>query len=141
VPELQEQIGKFKPGDNVNIIIRRDGETKLIDVTLRNQSGNTSIVDKRKMEAEATILGATLMDIDKNELESLNIPSGVKVESVKKGKMEEAGLKKGFIITHIDKQPIESKKQLIRILNNKKGGVLIEGKYPNGIRGYFGFGL
>ena len=141
VPELQEQIGKFKPGDKVKIIIRRDGETQLIEVTLRNQSGNTSIVDKRKMEAEATIHGAKLTDIEQNELSSLNISSGVKIESINKGKMQEAGLKKGFIITHIDKQPIQSKKQLIKILNNKKGGVLIEGKYPNGIKGYFGFGL
>ena len=93
------------------------------------------------MEAESTIYGAKLVDINQNELENLNIPSGVKIESVNKGKMQEAGLKKDFIITHIDKQPVQSKKQLIKILNNKKGGVLIEGKYPNGIKGYFGFGL
>ena len=141
VPELQEQIGKFKPGDKVKLIIRRDGDTQLVEVILRNQSGNTSIVDKRKMEAESTIYGAKLVDINQNELENLNIPSGVKIESVNKGKMQEAGLKKDFIITHIDKQPVQSKKQLIKILNNKKGGVLIEGKYPNGIKGYFGFGL
>ena len=141
VPELQEQIGKFKPGDKVKLIIKRNGETQLIEVTLRNQSGNTSIVDKRKIEAEATIHGAKLIDIEQTELESLNISSGVKIESINKGKMQEAGLKKGFIITHIDKQPIKSKKQLIKTLNNKKGGVLIEGKYPNGIKGYFGFGL
>jgi hypothetical protein len=30
---------------------------------------------------------------------------------------------------------------LAGILENKKGGVLIEGVYPNGMRAYYGFGL
>ena len=43
--------------------------------------------------------------------------------------------------THIDKYPIKSKKQLLNLLKTKKGGILIEGKFENGVKGYFGFGL
>ena len=140
VPELQEQIGKFKPGDKVNLVIRRDGETRLVSVTLRNQSGNTKIIDKRKQEAESTIYGAIFQDLNKDEMMKLRIAGGAKIKSIKEGKIKNAGLKKGFIITHIDKNIIKSKKELIKTLNSKKGGVLIEGIYPNGVKGYFGFG-
>ena len=141
VPELQEQIGKFKPGDKVKLIIRRDGETELLDVILRNKSGNTSLIDKRKLEAESSMFGATFIDLQMNEIKQLQINSGVKIASIKEGKMKNAGLKKGFIITHIDKKRISSKKQLMNLLAQKKGGILIEGIYSDGIKGYFGFGL
>ena len=141
VPELQEQIGKFKPGDKVKLIIRRDGETELLDVILRNKSGNTALIDKRKLEAESSMFGATFIDLQMNEIKQLQINSGVKIASIKEGKMKNAGLKKGFIITHIDKKRISSKKQLMNLLAQKKGGILIEGIYSDGIKGYFGFGL
>ena len=32
VPELQEQIGKYKPGDVVNVIIQRNGNEKSINI-------------------------------------------------------------------------------------------------------------
>jgi S1-C subfamily serine protease len=63
------------------------------------------------------------------------------IQDINDGRLKDAGLKKGFIITHIDKAPIKSKKQLIDLLKSKKGGILIEGKYQNGVKGYFGFGL
>ena len=141
VPELQEQIGKYKPGDNVKLIIRRNKETKLIEVTLRNENGSTKLVDKRKLDAESTIFGTTFINVEKSTLKNLNIKSGVEIESIKDGEMKKAGMNKGFIITHIDKQPIKSVDHLIKILKSKKGGILIEGLYQNGIKGYFGFGI
>ncbi len=141
VPELQEQIGKYKPGDIVKLIIRRNEETKLIEVTLRNEKGSTKLVDKRKLEEESTIFGATFINVDKIILKNLNINCGVEIQSIKNGEMKKAGMNKGFIITHIDKQPINSVNHLMKFLKTKKGGILIEGLYKNGIKGYFGFGI
>ena len=141
VPELQEQIGKFKPGDKVKLIIRRDGETQLIEVTLRNENGSTAIINKRKLEAESTLFGATFINLKERGIKKDEFKNGVKIQSIKDGKMKNAGLNKGFIITHLDKEPIFSKKQLMSYLNSKKGGILVEGIYPNGLKGYFGFGI
>ena len=60
VPELQEQIGKFKPGDTVTVIIQRKGEKKIIEVKLRNNKGTTEIIDKNKLEKESSLYGAVL---------------------------------------------------------------------------------
>ena len=54
--------------------------------------------------------------------------------------MEKAGVQEGFIITHVDKQPIQNADQLIDMLRAKSGGTLVEGVYLNGKRAYFAIG-
>ena len=48
VPELQEQIAKYKPGDVVNLIIQRNGINKTVKIKLRNDKGTIEI-SKRKL--------------------------------------------------------------------------------------------
>ena len=141
VPELQEQIGKYKPGDNVNVIIQRDGNEKSVNLVLRNENGNTEIINNKINEDKAMVYGAYFKDVDENKLLQLGLVSGIEVISIKKGKFEEIGIEKGFIITHINKKAVGSKTKFINTIKNKKGGILIEGQYPNGIKGYFGLGL
>ena len=56
------------------------------------------------------------------------------------GKWKSAGIKEGFIITSIDKQDINSVNDLRDIMARKRGGILIEGVYPNGETAYYGMG-
>ena len=137
VPELQEQIGKYKPGDKITVIIQRNGEKKIIEVTLRNNKGTTEIIDKNKLERESSLYGAVFEELNKESLRYLNINSGIKVVSVKKGEFRDIGIKQGFIITHIDKSSVTTTNDLKNIIKNKKSSILIEGIYPNGNKGYF----
>jgi hypothetical protein len=57
------------------------------------------------------------------------------------GKLRSSGIKEGFIITRIDQEQIRTADDIERILAAKRGGVLIEGIYPNGVRAYYGLGL
>ena len=57
--------------------------------------------------------------------------------SIKKGKFKEIGIKQGFIVTHIDKIAVKRTDDLKNIIKNKKSSTLIEGIYPNGLKGYF----
>jgi Do/DeqQ family serine protease len=139
VPELQEQIGKYKPGDTVTLIIQRKGEKKIIEVRLRNNKGTTEIIDKNKLERESSLYGAVLEELNKESLKYLNVNSGIKVVSVKKGEFRDIGIKQGFIITHIDKSPVTTTDDLKTAIKNKKSSTLIEGIYPNGMKGYFVF--
>jgi hypothetical protein len=47
------------------------------------------------------------------------------------GKWKKAGVKVNFLITFIDKVPVENAEDVNRIMENKSGGVLVEGVYPN----------
>jgi Do/DeqQ family serine protease len=137
VTELQEQIGKYKPGDKITVIIQRKGEKKIIEVVLRNNKGTTEIIDKNKLERESSLYGAVFEELSKESLRYLNVNSGIKVVSIKKGEFRDIGIKQGFIITHIDKSAVTTTNDLKNIIKNKKSSTLIEGVYPNGLKGYF----
>ena len=79
--------------------------------------------------------------VNKDDLKKLGITGGVKIKDLNTGKLRSAGIKEGFVITGIDNKPIESVGDVTGYLQNKKGGVLIEGIYPNGMRAYYGFGM
>ncbi|MCW0483736.1 Do family serine endopeptidase [Gaoshiqia sediminis] len=133
--ELQEQISKHRPGDVVKVLIKRDNKPKPYNVTLRNMHGDTEILTA----SEDEFLGAKFDNVSENERYNLRIGHGVKIADLKDGKLKDAGLKKGFIITHVNKQAVSAVNDLIRIVKKAEGGILIEGVYPSGERAYFVF--
>lgn len=138
--ELQEQIGRHRPGDKVTIaVVRNDAEKELI-VTLKNRNGTTNVVKNTPSETSA-VLGATLEEVNTDDKQFLRIASGVRVKKMDNGKLRNAGIKEGFVITSIDKKQVFTVNDVTTALQNKRGGVLIEGVYTNGMRAYYGFGL
>lgn len=140
VPELQEQVSRYRPGNKINITLNRNNQEKIVAVVLKNKNGNTDIVEKPKIEVVST-LGATFEAVSAEDLKKLNIENGLRVTKLNAGKLASAGIKEGFIITSVDKKKISSIEDVKATLANKKGGVLIEGVYSNGMRAYYGFGM
>jgi Do/DeqQ family serine protease len=138
--ELQEQVARYRPGDKLKVTYVRDGKEETTTAILKNKLGNTEIVKVTDHEVIQS-LGATFEEATKEEKTKLKISSGVKVSKLAKGKLQNAGMKEGFIVTHVDKNPVGKPEQVAEILQSKKGGVLIEGFYPNGEKGYYGIGL
>lgn len=134
--ELQEQIGKHRPGDIVDVFIKRDGKEKLFKVTLRNTSGGTGIV-----KDNAAVLGAELEKVSEDVKNTLNIRNGLKIRNIGNGKLKNAGIREGFIITGVNKTQVSSIDDFKEVLKQSSGGVLIEGIYPNGEKAYYVFGL
>ena len=140
VPELQEQISQFRPGEKVNITIERDDELLEITLILKNMSGDEAIVSNNSTLLLEK-LGAKFTDIKKSELKNLHIKSGVKVDQLYNGKLRMSGIRKDFIITQVNQQDIANTKHLLSILSKIDDGVLIEGIYPNGKKEFYGFGM
>lgn len=141
VPELQEQINRFRPGDKVSISYRRGDKEKVAQVILKNKNNSTSVIRGEEKAEGSTSLGANFEALPGEELKRLNVTSGVKVSGLTTGKLRSAGIRDGFIITHVDKKAVSSAEELKNTLESKKGGVLIEGIYPNGMRAYYAFGM
>jgi len=142
VPELQEQVARYRPGDKITVVLTRDGRSSTKEVVLRNKDGNTDLIERSVEETKVTTaLGASFAEVGSTEMKSLGIEGGVKVTKITGGKLRSSGIREGFIITKIDKTNVNSSDQLIDILENKTGGVLIEGVYPNGMKAYYGFGM
>ena len=140
VAELQEQIGRFKPGDEVNVVVNRDGVEKTIPVILRNLEGETKLIEKPANQ-DWIALGGTMRNLKKEEQEKLNLRGGVKITEINGGKLRKAGIREGFVITEIDNQEVKDLDELNEMLSEKSGGVLIGGVYPNGEKKYYGIGL
>jgi len=139
-PELQEQVSKYRPGDKINVTINRNGKEKILAVVLKNKNGNVDIV-KKDPKAIVSLLGASFEEISDQEKAKLNLSNGVKIKKMDGGILRSSGIREGFIITNIDKKAIKTTEDLENALSNKRGGVLVEGMYPNGIRAYYGFGI
>ncbi|MCY1720855.1 Do family serine endopeptidase [Prolixibacteraceae bacterium Z1-6] len=133
--ELQEKISQYRPGDDVKVVVLRNNEKKQFTVTLRNRHGDTEII-----RDNITVLGAEFETISESVKQDLEIKNGIMITNLKKGKLKDAGLEKGFIITSVNKKPIYEVGDFKREVGNARGGILVEGLYPNGKPAYFVFG-
>ena len=61
--------------------------------------------------------------------------------SLQPGKLKSEGMKEGFVITQVNNKPVNSVQELENIIKDIKGGVYIEGIYPDGIVAYYAFGI
>ncbi len=134
--ELQEKISQYRPGDAVKVVVIRNSEKKQFTVTLRNKHGDTAVVRDNN-----TTFGAEFEVVSDKEKEKLEINSGIKITKLDNGKLKTSGMKEGFIITHVNKKPIYELKDFKRETGNARGGILVEGIYPNGEQAYFVFGV
>lgn len=137
--ELLEKIALMNPGDKITLKILRDNVEKTIPLELKNLNGDTKILTKN--EVAFSSFGAEFTIPDKAVMNALNIKNGVQIDNISKGAILNSGIKNGFIIQRIDKKEIITIDDVKTALSTKKGGVLIEGIYPNGIRAYYGVGL
>jgi serine protease Do len=136
VAELQEQIGRYRPQEKVDVLIKRNNKTQQLTATLRNLEGQTALVSPREV-----FLGASFRELTGDERRDLNINNGVQVTEVAPGKFMSAGISEGFIITSINNNPVNSPSDIRKILENHQGGVYVEGIYPDGTVAYYAFGL
>ncbi|TXC81381.1 trypsin-like peptidase domain-containing protein [Luteibaculum oceani] len=141
VTELQEQIGKYRPGDKVDIELLRNDKKLKRKITLRNINGSTELNAAPVKSEVSSVMGAQLRSASPDELNKLRLPFGVIVEGIDGSLLRRSGIKEGFVITKIDREPVKTPEEVKLLLEKKKSGVLIEGFYPNGTKAYYGFGI
>ena len=135
--ELLEAVGQHSPGDKISVSLLREGKQLELPVTLLTENENDVAVNNDKIN----IHGATFQKISDPEKKRFNLSDGYKITRLENGSLKNAGIKEGFIVYAIDKQLIHSIQDINDALASRKGGVLIEGLYPNGLRAYYGIGL
>ncbi len=141
VPQLQEAIAQHKPTDKVTVNVNRDGVDKAVTVTLKSNAVMASIEQPESATMEQ--LGIELQDLTGQQKKAWGVDAGVQVSQINAGKIRQnTDMEDGFVITKIDKTPVNSAKEARNILQSKKGGVMIEGVYPgNPETQYYAIGL
>ena len=134
--ELQEQIARYRPGDEVTVKYIRDHKKYETNVKLKNKLGTTEVVKKGDASI-VQVMGMVLKQMTEDEKRALGIKNGVKVIELLDGKMKDHKMKKDFIIVRVDKKPVKTPDEVATLLHDASGAVLIEGVYPTGERAYY----
>ena len=133
--KLQELVAVHRPGDTVEVLLLRDGQEKTFIATLHNTGGTTAIVER---VLDVSIDGTVFEEVSQTELNRLNILGGAKMVDRGEGKWEDAGIEEGFIITHVDKQKINSVDDLKSAMAQKsEERVIFLGVFPDGTKSYY----
>lgn len=126
---VQENIGRHRPGDKVKISVKRSGDVKHFDVTLRNRNGNESVVKNTEVDLQQ-ILGGQFAPVGDKLQKDLRIKGGVQVLGITEGGiLAKSKVRLGFIITAINERPIVSLSDLNRLTEKIES---IDGVYPGG---------
>lgn len=142
---LQSVIAQREPGDEVNVVVNRNGERRTFNVTLksREEAAQMAAAEGAEGSLEA-MLGAGFETVSDQMARELGIEGGVRVTELGDGKLRrETRMREGFIITSVDGQSVTTVEEFKEYLNRKgSGGVLLEGVYENypGVY-YYAFGL
>ncbi len=135
--QFEEELSYHSPGDKVEVKYLQDGVLKTSTVTLTNREGTTGILKREIYTSES--LGAQFEVVSKVELELLELEYGVKVFNIHDGLIKRIGISEDFIVTEINRYPIKDPEELLEILQNIRGRVVIEGVNKKGVSGYYSF--
>ncbi len=138
VPELQEQVGRHRPGDKLNILVKRGGKKKQFTVTLRNGRGTTAIAKTADLPQ---LLGAEFDKVPAKVLNRLGLRGGIQVKKLYDGPLKAGGVREGYIITKANRVPVSSVEDLKRVLSMLDEGLFLTGIYPNGRVVYYGINI
>lgn len=141
---LQEQIGKYRPGDKVTVKVNRKGTEKSFEVQLKNAQGSTKVVTP----SDGTeLLGGAFKALTDKEKREYGVSYGIEVTGLTNGKLKDAGIKKGFIIMVVNNQRVKTPEDLEKIVDDilhgraEDQGLFIKGFYPNGRTKYYAIDL
>ncbi len=131
VSELQEQIGKHRPGDRVSVTYVRNGRETTVPVTLKNVAGNTNVVPVGM--GTGLIFGARIELLSQTDKRTYNTDHGVKVIEVNEGLFRDLGLRRGTIILRVNDKKINNTEDIRSATNNNEKSLKsIQGIAPDG---------
>ncbi len=133
VSELQERVARYRPGHKIAIAWLHQGNRIQKNVKLRNFNGREQL---EKLVLPDTLAGLELKEVPPELLTRFSLTGGVVVYP-NGNPWAEAGIPNGFIVQYVDKVEVEDPADFVRIMQYKKGGVLIEGITASGKRRIF----
>lgn len=114
--DLIEQIGRHRPGDQVEVTVDRKGKSYTYPVTLKTRNGDEAIVKREKLD-EIASLGIVVEEVEERTLNMLDLKNGVRVKELSNGKIRRyTNLHEGFIITKVNDESIHSVEEFNKVM-------------------------
>jgi serine protease Do len=119
-------VAQIKPGKTVSAKILRDGATKTLQVTTKELPGGDRLAKAGNHESkdQGTLNGVTVSDLDARVRREMDVPAnlkGVLVTEVEPDSAAfEVGLRPGDVILEINRQPVKSADEAVRMTEDAK---------------------
>lgn len=130
-PELQEYVGRYRPGDQITLEYWRKGKKFRTRVMLKDENNTTTTFSSTKMrgnELEES-LGFNLRDLSKDEKRKLG-RAGAFVSSIQRdSRVQRTNMQPGFIITTVNDSRVENASQAIEAIQNAYNNLKLDGYY------------
>jgi len=124
---LPPLVGAIKPGEEVDVLVLRDGERKSLSITIqpldegRREQARSPVAPEKKSR-----LGVAVQDATREQLDQLGIEHGVVVTSVDpKGVAAAAGIIDGDIIVSLNRRRVDDVDSLEALISDVPAGEAI----------------
>ena len=119
---LQGQVVNTVVGNQVSLVVMREGDKVMLTPVIREQSETTKVASVQATPQDGPFAGVAVQNLDGRMAQQLGIAeevSGVVVREVTPGShAERAGLVQGDVISEINRTPIRSEKDFVQVVSH-----------------------
>ena len=118
---LKLEVARTSPGETVTVKLLRDGASKTLDVTVKEMPGAERLAkaDTHATDDTGTLNGVTVSDLDHRAREQFSLPeaiNGVVITDIQPDSAAaEAGLKPGDVVQEINRKPVKTAEEAVRL--------------------------
>lgn len=128
-PELQEYIGRMRPGERVTIEYWRHGIRRRADAILKDRNNSTASVPRATGLEFSKDLGFELRELTPEEKQRMRI-KGAMVVSVRKGSIiHDTNMVPGYIITSVNGNRVSNVAEVVDCIRNAYNLIVLDGYY------------
>lgn len=137
MPEMQEQVGRYRPGNTLKIEYWRQGKRRTATVLLKDRRNSTELIKAYDVQV-LDDLGLDLQNLSQREKSILQV-DGVKVVSIRRGsKIDTTNMRPDFIITRVNDRQVNSVDQFLIALRAVEGSrITLRGFYAGQEEPYY----
>ncbi|MGA9212519.1 trypsin-like peptidase domain-containing protein [Kaistella sp.] len=124
--DLSFAVGSKRPGDKVAVTYLRNGKQNTVNVTLKDQTGGTSLRSKADLSVTEKI-GSEFEPLSERFKTDYGLTSGVVAKNVEDGsEMAKIGIVDNYIVIEVNGKPVNSQKDIEKILQGYSGNVQVK---------------
>jgi len=132
-------VARAKPGQSVPVKVLREGETKTVRVTVNELPGSEQLAkadSKGGSDDSEALKGVAVTDLSREARRQFDIPETVKGALVSDVEADsaarDAGLKPGDVILEINRKPVRSAEDAVKLTENPKDKTTLLRVWSNG---------
>lgn len=119
---LQGQVLGTAVGDQVSLIVMRDGHKVTVEAVIREQNTHPQVAQVNSMPQEGPLAGVAVQNLDGRIAQQLGLEedvNGVVVMEIMPGSdAERAGLAQGDVISEINRKPVRSESDFAKVVSH-----------------------